>query len=98
PAVYSLSLHDALPISQALDHLDDIVRLSDSVMVARGDLGVELAPEKVPSAAKRILRACREQGKPSIVATQMLESMIAAPTPTREIGRASCRERGSRPA
>lgn len=68
---------------QALDHLEDIVRLSDSVMVARGDLGVELPPERVPSASKRILRACREYGKPSIVATQMLESMISAPTPTR---------------
>lgn len=68
---------------QAMDHLDEIVRLSDSVMVARGDLGVELPPEQVPSASKRILRACREQGKPSIVATQMLESMISAPTPTR---------------
>src|SRR5690554_651499 len=68
---------------QALEHLDEIVRLSDSVMVARGDLGVELPPERVPSASKRILRACREHGKPSIVATQMLESMISAPTPTR---------------
>jgi len=68
---------------QALEHLEEIVELSDSVMVARGDLGVELPPERVPSASKRILRACREHGKPSIVATQMLESMIAAPTPTR---------------
>ncbi len=68
---------------QALEHLDEIVRLSDSVMVARGDLGVELPPEQVPSASKRILRSCREHGKPSIVATQMLESMISAPTPTR---------------
>ena len=68
---------------QAMDHLDAIVRMSDSVMVARGDLGVELPPEQVPSASKRILRACRQHGKPSIVATQMLESMISAPTPTR---------------
>jgi pyruvate kinase len=67
----------------ALDQLDEIVRLSDSVMVARGDLGVELPPERVPGVQKRILRACRRHGKPSVVATQMLESMISAPTPTR---------------
>ncbi|MDP4669327.1 MAG: pyruvate kinase [Burkholderiaceae bacterium] len=68
---------------QAMEHLDEIVRLSDLVMVARGDLGVELPPERVPIASKRILRSCREQGKPTIVATQMLESMISSPTPTR---------------
>lgn len=67
----------------ALEQLDEIVRASDSVMVARGDLGVELPPERVPGAQKRILRACRHFGKPSIVATQMLESMIYSPTPTR---------------
>lgn len=67
----------------ALDHLDEIVELSDSVMVARGDLGVELPPERVPGIQKRILRSCRQYGKPSIIATQMLESMIIAPTPTR---------------
>jgi pyruvate kinase len=68
---------------QAMNCLDDIVRLSDSVMVARGDLGVELPPEQVPGAQKRILRACRQHGKPCIIATQMLESMINSPTPTR---------------
>ncbi len=77
------SLMTKLEKPQALDHLEEIVRLSDAVMVARGDLGVELPPERVPGAQKRILRACRLQGKPSIVATQMLESMITAPTPTR---------------
>ncbi len=68
---------------QAMDHLEEIVELSDSVMVARGDLGVECPPEEVPSHQKRISRVCREAGKPVIVATQMLESMVTAPTPTR---------------
>ncbi len=68
---------------QALDQLDAIVALSDAVMVARGDLGVELPPEEVPLAQKRIVRAARAAGVPVIVATQMLESMISAPAPTR---------------
>jgi pyruvate kinase len=68
---------------QALENLDDILRLSDAVMVARGDLGVELPPEEVPIAQKRIIRAARMLGRPVVVATQMLESMISAPTPTR---------------
>ena len=67
----------------AVEHLDAIVALSDAVMVARGDLGVEMAPEEVPPIQRRIVRACRQAGKPSIVATQMLESMIEVPTPTR---------------
>ena len=77
------SLMTKLEKPQAMDCLDDIVRLSDSVMVARGDLGVELPPEQVPGAQKRIVRACRQHGKPCIIATQMLESMISSPTPTR---------------
>jgi len=68
---------------QALEHLEEIVRLSDAVMVARGDLGVELPPEDVPLAQKRIVRMARQSGKPVVVATQMLESMISAPAPTR---------------
>ncbi len=68
---------------QALDNLDEILRLSDAVMVARGDLGVELPPERVPLEQKRIIRAARQLGRPVVVATQMLESMISAPTPTR---------------
>ena len=67
----------------AVQHLGAIVELSDAVMVARGDLGVEMAPEEVPPIPRRIVRACRQAGKPSIVATQMLESMISVPTPTR---------------
>jgi pyruvate kinase len=67
----------------AIDHLDAIIAASDGVMVARGDLGVELPPERVPSVQKRICRACRASGKPVVVATQMLESMIHSPIPTR---------------
>lgn len=67
----------------ALDELEEIVALSDAIMVARGDLGVELAPEQVPIVQRRIIRTARAAGKPVIVATHMLESMIDAPTPTR---------------
>lgn len=68
---------------QALDNLDAILAETDAVMVARGDLGVELPPEEVPLAQKRIVRLARALGKPVVVATQMLESMISAPAPTR---------------
>ena len=67
----------------ALEKIDDIVRLSDGIMVARGDMGVELSQEEVPGRQKELIRACREAGKPVIVATQMLESMVSSPTPTR---------------
>ena len=67
----------------AVEQLKEIVELSDAVMVARGDLGVELPPERVPSVQKAIVRECRAVGRPVVVATQMLESMIEVPVPTR---------------
>lgn len=67
----------------AIQHLDEIVSLSDAIMIARGDLGVEMLPEEVPSIQKRIIQSCRKAGKPVVVCTQMLESMIQSPTPTR---------------
>ena len=67
----------------AILHLDAIVAASDAIMVARGDLGVEMPAEQVPSIQKRIVRQCRLLGRPVIVATQMLDSMVAAPVPTR---------------
>ncbi|MGO4707376.1 pyruvate kinase [Microvirga sp. 2MCAF38] len=68
---------------QAIARLDEIVEISDAVMVARGDLGVEMPLEKVPGIQKLIVRTARKLGKPVVVATQMLESMITAPVPTR---------------
>lgn len=68
---------------QAIDNLEEIIDLSDGIMVARGDLGVELSPEKVPPIQKKIIRLSKKKGKPVVVATQMLESMIERSTPTR---------------
>ncbi len=68
---------------QAIDDLDQIIELSDAIMVARGDLGVEMPAEKVPMLQRLIINKCRLKGRPVVVATQMLESMIHTPTPTR---------------
>ncbi len=68
---------------QALERIEEIIELSDALMVARGDLGVEMPLESVPGIQKQLIRACRRAGKPVVVATQMLESMISAPVPTR---------------
>ena len=68
---------------QAIDRLEEIVEACDGVMVARGDLGVELPPQSVPPLQKRIVETARRLGRPVVVATQMLESMIQSPSPTR---------------
>ena len=67
----------------AVERLEEILELADAVMVARGDLGVELPPERVPPMQKRIVETARRMGRPVVVATQMLESMIQSPSPTR---------------
>ena len=67
----------------AIEQLEAVVEAADAIMIARGDLGVEMPAEQVPSIQKRIVKLCRKLGKPVIVATQMLESMIDSPVPTR---------------
>ncbi|MGE3180214.1 MAG: pyruvate kinase [Phycisphaerae bacterium] len=83
------SLGDAIPViikiekAEAIEHLDAFVKQADGIMIARGDLGVEMDLWEVPLMQKRITQRCREFGKPVIVATQMLQSMVSNPSPTR---------------
>jgi pyruvate kinase len=79
----SVPLIVKLEKGEAIDNLDAILQVADAVMVARGDLGVELAPETVPMLQKRIIQRANQRGIPVITATQMLESMVTEETPTR---------------
>lgn len=83
PAGRDIEIVAKIERSEAIGRLDEILRAADAVMVARGDLGVETSPQRVPVLQKEIIRACNRRGIPVITATQMLQSMVDAPRPTR---------------
>lgn len=75
---------------EALQNLEEIIEASDGIMVARGDLGVEIPLEQIPAVQEEITRVCRELNKPVIIASQLLESMVEYPTPTRAEVQVTC--------